>query len=77
MRNPNISMLISLSQEFAVSIDYLILGTPSSTGDVNTLVSAIRKGINLENQAQQKQHGAPISASDYQLIVEILHLLAG
>ena len=76
-RLPNISMLISLSQEFAVSIDYLILGTPSSTGDVNTLVSAIRKGINLENQAQQKQHGAPISASDYQLIVEILHLLAG
>lgn len=76
-RLPNISILISLSQEFAVSIDYLILGTPSSTGDVNTLVSTIRKGINLENQAQPKQRSSPISASDYQLIVEILHLLAG
>lgn len=72
-RLPNISMLVALSQEFSVSIDYLILGTPSSMGDVST----IRKGINLENQAQQKQRSSPISASDYQLIIEILHLLAG
>lgn len=75
-RLPNISTLISLSQEFAVSIDYLILGTPSSMGDVNTLVSTIRTGINLENQVQQKQRSSSISPSDYQLIIEILRLLA-
>ena len=80
-RSPNISILISLSQEFAVSIDYLILGTPNSAIDIGTLVSTIvstiRKDIWPENQTLENQHSSSISPAKYQLIVEILRLLAG
>ena len=74
-RLPSISMLISLSQEFAVSIDYLILGIPNSEKDISTLASAIRKDIKSEIQMTEKMLRAATPSADYQLIIEILHLL--
>ena len=76
-RLPSISMLISLSKEFAVSIDYLILGTPNSSMDIGTLASAIKKDIRHENQTQENQRHTSIPSADHQLIIEILRLLAG
>ena len=71
-RLPTISILTALSQEFNVTIDYLISGTPSSVMDAHAIASIITREAKLDRQIIR---AAAPSAND-RIIVEVVRLLA-
>jgi transcriptional regulator with XRE-family HTH domain len=74
-RLPAVPTLAALSQEFNVSIDYLVTGEPYSLKDLKGICAMIKRGVYEESAAYADSVGQ--MPANYRLIAEFYHHTAG
>lgn len=74
-RLPAVPTLAALSQEFNVTIDYLVTGEPHSLKDIKGICAMIKRGVYEESAAYADSVGQ--MPANYRLIAEFYHHIAG